>query len=295
MFDGLITGRLADIIGECVKPEQLMEIRLRLNRRLLLLTSSAINPRVYPKSLGKPYIVSKQDIDGIIARATNYSPYSVSEEMAKGYIPCKAVRIGVGGEGVFEDGKLLNIKNPSSLVIRIPHQIRTAANGIIDSVLNKSDSERADNFGIKNTLIISPPACGKTTVLRELARILSAKTNVVVIDERYELAAVSAGECVLDVGDSEVISGVPKVVAYEACIRAMNPEVIVTDELFKPCDIAAICDVMRSGVKAIASVHGGSVEDIASSEIYAPLLKAFDLAIVLGRNPVGSVKDIVNL
>ncbi|MCM1306718.1 MAG: Flp pilus assembly complex ATPase component TadA [Bacteroides sp.] len=291
MFDGLIVGGLARVIAESVQPENLIEIRLRVGRRLLLLTSKSA--RVYPRFAGGAYIVTKEDVDGIVARATNMSPYSVSDEMIKGYIPYKSLRIGVGGEGVSEGGKLLNLKNVSYLTIRIPHQIKEAADELIDSVFE--NAENSANSEVLNTLIISPPAGGKTTILRELARIISAKKNVVVIDERYELACVCDGAPTLDVGDCDVVSGVPKAVAYENCIRAMNPDVIVTDELFRTADVAAICDVLRSGVKVIASVHGDGVEALANAESYADLLKKFDLAVVLSKNPVGQIKEKVRL
>lgn len=303
MFDGLIDGCLARVIAENVKPENLTEIRLRVGKRLLLLTSSNINPRIYPRPAGGTYTVTQEDIDGIISRATDMSPYSVSDEMIKGYIPCKKLRIGVGGEGVSDGGKLLNVKNVSYLVIRVPHQIRTAADSIIDSVFAaptesgdcKVDTANAVEKEVKNTLIISPPGGGKTTVLRELARLISMHKNVVVIDERYELASVSNGVPSLDIGDSDVISGVPKIVAYENCIRAMNPDVIVTDELFRKAETVAICDILRSGVKVIASIHGDSVEALSKSEDYAALLRRFDLAVTLNRRPVGSIKEIVRL
>lgn len=285
MFDGLIVGGLARVIADSVKPENLMEIRLRTGRRLLLLSRES--GRVYPRFAGGNYIVAKEDIDGIISRATNMSPYAVSDEMIKGYIPYKSLRIGVGGEGVSDNGKLLNLKNIGYLTIRIPHQIKTASDGIIGSVMQENE--------VLNTLIISPPAGGKTTVLRELARIISSKKNVVAIDERYELACVCDGAPALDLGDCDIVSGVPKVIAYENCIRAMNPDVIVTDEVFAKSEVSAILDVLRSGVKVIATVHGEDVNSLAESLDYSELVKRFDLAVVLSKDPVGTVKETVHL
>lgn len=293
MFDGLIVGGLARVITESVQPENLIEIRLRAGKRLLLLTSAADNRRVYPRFAGGSYVVTKEDVDGIIARATNMSPYSVSDEMIKGYIPYKSLRIGVGGEGVSDGGRLLNLKNVAYLTIRIPHQIKSAADAVIESVCGMGAD--GDKYEVLNTLIIAPPAGGKTTILRELARIISARKNVVVIDERYELACVCDGVPTLDIGDCDVVSGVPKVIAYENCIRAMNPDVIVTDELFRTADVAAICDVLRSGVKVLASVHGDGVDSLAGADAYADLIKKFDIAVVLGKNPVGQIKEIVRL
>lgn len=285
MFDGLITGGLARVITESVKLENLMEIRLRTGKRLVLISSSGQTHRVYPRFAGGEYVVSREDVDGIIARATNLSPYSVSDEIIRGYIPYKSLRIGVGGEGVIDGGRLLNVKNISYLTIRIPHQIKDCANKIIDDVYDEQSGE------IKNTLVISPPAGGKTTILRELARNISYKKNVVVIDERYELACVCDGAPALDIGECDVVSGVPKVIAYENCIRSMNPDVIVTDEIFKAAEVGAICDVLRSGVKVIASVHGDSVDALESSLEYSALIKSFQLAVVLGKDPVGQIKE----
>lgn len=285
MFDGLIVGGLARVIADSVKLENLMEIRLRVGRRLTLLSSKS--GRVYPRFAGGEYTVTKEDIEGIIARATNMSPYSVSDEMIRGYIPCKSLRIGVGGEGVSDRGKLLNIKNIGYLNVRIPHQIKNSADGIVDSILIGDE--------VLSTLIISPPAGGKTTILRELARIISAKKNVVVIDERYELACVCDGVPTLDLGDCDIVSGVPKSVAYENCIRAMNPDVIVTDEVFTKDEVMSIVDVLRSGVKVIATVHGEDVASLENSADYAELVKRFDLAIVLAKDPVGTVRETVKL
>lgn len=288
MFDGLITGVLARVIADSVKAEELTEIRLRVGRRLLLMTTLKNEPRIYPRIAGGAYIVTKEDIDGIILRATNLSPYSVSDEMIKGYVPSKRLRIGVGGEGVSDGGRLINLKNVSYLTIRVPHQIYTAADAFLQEIYDK------DTLAVKNTLIISPPSGGKTTALRELARIISANKNVVLIDERYELACVSNGVPSLDIGDADVISGVPKTVAYENCIRAMNPDVLITDELFRDDEISAVCDIIRCGVNVIASVHGDSVAAIENS-VYKRLTDVFDVAVVLEKHPVGSVKEIVRL
>ena len=151
---------------------------------------------------------------------------------------------------------------------------------------------RAD---VKSTLVISPPRGGKTTMLRELARRISRHKSVVIIDERYELACVVDGAPMLDVGDSEVISGVKKCVAYENALRAMSPEVLVTDELFRKEEVEMISDAMRAGVKALASVHADSLDALKNSDIFAPLAKRFELAIELGVSPIGQVRAVREL
>ncbi len=284
MFDGLICGNLARAITDSLGEERLIELRLRVGRQALMLTTSAA--RIGVKFAGAPYLVTARDIEDILTRASNMSIYSVSEEMLRGYIPSKKVRIGVGGEGVSDGGKLIGIKNVAYMVIRVPHQVKSAADGVVNKVMTNDGK-------IKSTLIVSPPSAGKTTILRELARMISSKFNTVIIDERYELAAVLDGVPTLDIGDSEVVSGVPKTIAYQNCVRAMNPEVIVTDEIFSKEEVAAICDIVRCGVRVLASVHGEDLEALRASELYSPLLKCFELLAVL--KPVGKLVAVTEL
>lgn len=281
MLADLIGDELARLVGD---EKGIMEIRMRVNRVLIVIDFRG-NRREICKG-GAKYIVRAKDIENVLARATNLSFYSASDEMKKGYIPCKHYRIGVGGEGISENGVLLAIKHVAFLVIRIPHQIFGVADSVIGEIVCKN--------GIKNTLVVSPTGGGKTTFLRELARLVSYTHNVVVIDERYELCAMAYGEPSLDIGDADVISGVPKTCAYESAVRAMNPDVIVTDELFGAREIGAILDVMRCGVKVFASVHANSVDSLRNGE-YASLVNAFDMAIVLGKNPVGKIIEKVRL
>lgn len=254
------------------------ELRVRVGRPLI---ACGVNgKRKVVSSCGAPYIVTQKDVEDVLARATNMSFYSASDEMKRGYVPCKHYRIGVGGEGILEGGKLMGIKNIAFLVIRVPHQIKGIADKIAADVFRDGKP--------RNTLIVSPTGGGKTTLLRELARIASKRFNVVVIDERYELCAMSKGVPLLDIGDAEVVSGVPKKDAYENCVRAMNPDIIVTDELFGIEDVKSVLDVMRCGVSVFATLHGESVDGVQSSE-FAPLVDAFDVVYVLGKNPVGTI------
>lgn len=281
MLENLVGANIARAVGD---ENNLTEIRMRISRPLTYCTVKG--ERKVAKAYGSPYVVSQKDIDDVLMRATNMSVYSASDEMKKGYIPFGSYRIGIGGEGVSDDGKLLAMKNVSYLVVRIPHQIKHVADEIVCEVMSE---------GVLSTLVISPTGAGKTTMLRELARLASKDKNVVIIDERYELCAVSHGAANLDVGDCEIVSGVPKVVAYENCIRAMNPDVIVTDELFSPNEVAAICDVVRCGVRVFASVHGESVEKVLSDSRFSPLAEAFDFAVSLSKSPIGKIVEKVRL
>lgn len=280
MLNGLIDGVLAQAIADAVKTEDITEIRLRLGRSPFV---STVNGGFRLKS----YVIAQKDIERIMNNATDMSVYSVNDEMIRGYIPCKNLRIGVAGEGVLDNGRLLTVKNVAYLVIRIPHQIKNAAAEFVgDTVCPR----------VKNTLVISPPGAGKTTLLRELAREASASNSVVIIDERYELACVANGVPSLDIGNCEVMSGIPKTVAYENCVRTMNPDVIVTDEIFRAAEVDAVCDIVRSGVKVFASVHANSIAAIKESRVFAPLTDVFEYAVVLSKTPkIGSVVERAEL
>lgn len=282
MLRDLVGADIAELIG---REEYICEIRMRISRPLVASYLDGTHKSVFEG--GRKYIISQADIDRVLAVATNMSLYSASDEMKRGYIPCGKYRIGVGGEGVFDGDKYVSVKNVRYLVIRVPHQIKGVADKILGDVFACGKA--------KNTLIISPTGGGKTTLLRELARISSKDRNVVVIDERYELCATDKGIPSLDVGDVDVISGVPKRIAYQNCVRAMNPDIIVTDELFGKEDVETICDVVRSGVGVFASIHADCVEKVAKSKIYAPLIEAFDLAITLGKHPIGCITQTVTL
>lgn len=282
MLEDLVGADIASIVGD---EKDVAEVRMRISRPLLICNIDGT--RRVGRHFGLPYVVSKSDVDGVLSRATNMSLYSASDEMKRGYIPCGRYRIGVGGEGVFDTDNYVAVKNISYLVIRIPHQIKGVADKIVNDVFAAGKA--------LNTLVVSPTGGGKTTLLRELARIASRRFNVVVIDERYELCACNDGMPTLDVEDAEVISGVPKRIAYQNCVRAMNPDIIVTDELFGSADVIAICDVIRSGVTAFASLHGDSVESVMRNEIYKPLFDSFDFAVVLCKVPVGEICQKVRL
>ncbi len=283
-------GNLARAVADRVGEGELAELRLRIGRAPLAVTVKG--ERINICLAGVPYVVSREELDSIVLRATNMSLYAVSEELLQGYIPAFGLRIGVGGEGVREGGKLIGVKNISYLVIRVPHQIKNAADGIWDRVASMGADGR---LYVKSTLVIAPPCGGKTTMLRELARRISALMSTVIIDERYEIASAVNGAPSLDVGDSEVLSGINKCVAYENALRAMSPEVLVTDELFRQEEVDLIEDAVRAGVKVFASVHGESLESIKNSRIFAPLADCFGLAVELTSHPIGGINAVREL
>ena len=272
MFYGLINGHLERVL-QAFDEQNITEIRLRRGKPLLIFEGVR---RIYPQTDGGRYIVTAEDIERVLGVATDFSIYAVQDQLTRGYLVKNGVRIGVNGFGVVEQGKIVTIKDICGLVLRVPHEIKGCATAIIPQIY--------EGNRLLSTLIISPPGAGKTTLLRDMARLVSKSVNTLIIDERFEIAGL---DCSLDVGESEVMSGVEKRIAYEFGIRSMSPQLIVTDEIFSRADVESVEDVKRAGVAIFASIHGESLKSIKDSKVFQGLTSVFDKFVTLA--PIGKV------
>lgn len=263
------------------------ELRLRIGKPLYFYNGKVWRI-VNQSDLSGPYIVSQADIDYILGIASGYSIYSINDCIIKGFVHYKGgIRIGIGGEGVLAENQLNTVKFISFLTIRVPREVIGCADRVIDKILFKN------NF--KNTLLISPPAGGKTTMLREIARLTSnSGKNVLIIDERFEITATYKGVPTMNVGwCTDVISGIPKTIAYENIIRSMNPDVIFTDELYQKSEIDAIIDACRTGVSVGATLHADN-ENVLNYGIFKPLNDIFKVIIVLSKKKsAGTIEKVI--
>ena len=192
---------------------------------------------------------TRQEVEDTLFAACGYSVYAVENQIRRGFVTAEGgERIGIAGTVVYEKGGVLAIRDVTSLCIRIPHEIRGCAEEIFRRCL-------AD--GLRSVLILAPPGEGKTTILRDLSRIVCEKTraNVLVSDERGELSAGEIGET------ADVVRFADKLTAFTEGIRAMRPDVIVTDELL-PEDYAAVRRAVASGITVLASAHLKRFEDV---------------------------------
>lgn len=222
----------------------------------------------------KALICRAQDIENCVFRAGKYSVYSVEEQIKQGFISANnGVRIGLAGEYVFNGEKPLAMRNFTSLCIRIPHEIIGCGEEIFQRCMSNT---------VKNLLIASPPGMGKTTVLRDLGRLIGLKMqkNVLICDERGEISCGSVGE------SCDVIKYADKRTAFTSGIRALRPEIIITDELSEE-DCWAVSKAINAGVTTIASAH---FSDFA--QIQPIFLGLFDYFVVLDSDLVGRVKGI---
>ena len=221
--------------------------------------------------------VKKEDVDWVLNVVTRDSMYAVNDSLVKGYFSYKGgIRVGVCGEAVTDADTIKTVKNINGLVIRVPHQ----KFGVVDEVLDKLFSHKQ----VLNTLVVGPPLAGKTTYLREFARLLSTKylKKVVVIDEKNEISATSKGITVLDVGFSSVVVGIDRTKGIESAIRNLAPEVVITDELYGDRDKLAIERCIKSGVSVIASMHGMKFDEMRG---------IFDYVIRLNDCPIGEILE----
>ncbi len=226
-------------------------------------------------------ICDKNDIIDTIKNITENSLYAFNESLKKGFLTTRyGVRVGVAGECVYDNGQIITIKNISSLNIRVPHFINDCSKNFFEYIYNER---------IKNSLIISPPFYGKTTILKDLILKINLldKYNILIVDERNEFCALK-GENI------DSIKYCNKNYAFSYGIRSMAPDVIITDELTSKEDWKAIENAIYSGVKVIASCHGDDVFHVKNKDVFINGL--FERYVVLDseNGQAGIIKKIYN-
>ena len=252
--------------------ETLEEIRIRVSKPIIL--------KLANKEILTEYIITTQDILEIVEKITENSIYSYQQQICLGYITLKGGhRVGISGNVVMEDNKVINVNYIYSLNFRIARQIIGAADKVVNEVLKNDE--------VSNTLIISKPGAGKTTILRDLIRIISKTKTVGVVDERGEIAAMYKNEPQNDLGIKvDILSNISKNLGIKMLVRSMAPDVIVADEIGTKEDIEAIKYAVTSGVKGIFTAHANNIEDVKKSPILKELLdlNLIDKIIILDKN-----------
>lgn len=245
------------------------------------------------------YICTYEDIRNAVSLITNYSLYSYEDDIRNGFVTVDGGhRVGICGKAVLENGKVKTFKDISFINYRVARQVIGAADKVLKSIMQFDGS-------IYNTLIISPPQCGKTTILRDIVRQISNGTpamgfkgkKVGLIDERNEIAACSLGVPKNDVGiRTDVLDGCPKAEGILIMIRSMSPEIIATDEIGRSEDGAAILDAINAGVKIITTIHGSDIEDFLRKPSLDKLHNnLFERYIVMSRRQgVGTIETILD-
>ncbi|MBE6824012.1 MAG: hypothetical protein E7513_01565 [Ruminococcaceae bacterium] len=271
-----------------------MEIILRVNRplcveckdkRYYFTQNNCVTDTIFDQ---KMVIVSAQNIFETFQNICNYSVYSRQHEINNGYITLKGGhRAGICGSAVVSNNKITNIKDITSINIRVAREVF----GCSEEMYNKVDFS-------KGVLICGAPCSGKTTLIRDIARKLSYEKKVSVIDERGELACTVSGVFQNDIGMCDVYDSYIKADAINHSLRTMSPDIIVCDEISTIADVNALCNGVNSGVSFVATIHADSLENLLSRGITKEILKtnAFSQIVFLhSRENVGKISSIHSL
>ncbi|MCM2531695.1 stage III sporulation protein AA [Neobacillus pocheonensis] len=270
--------------------DELEEIRIRINRPIEITLKGA------PRFLS--YIIQPDDAFHLMNKISHFSIYTLEEELKRGYITVSGGhRIGLAGKVILEEGKVKAIRDVSSFNIRIAREKVGIAETIIPFVFK-------GNW--MHTMVIGPPQTGKTTLLRDIARIISTgnmkegihASKVGIVDERSEIAGCVNGVPQLTFGHRlDVLDACPKAEGMMMMIRSMSPDVLIVDEIGRKEDAEAIQEAVHAGIKLIMTTHGTSMDEIRKRPSLREILdqRIFQRFVVLSRKAgPGTITQILD-
>lgn len=282
--------------------DEVQEIRLRAAGPLLILYRNeefyVTENGALSKDQTNAYIASKRELGETMEYMSNHSLYAFEEEMKQGFITIQGGhRIGIAGKTILDENGIKTMKYISFINVRLSHQIKGCALPVLPYIYEEREE-------ICHTLIISPPRCGKTTLLRDLIRQVSNGSSqypgitVGVVDERSEIGACYQGVPQNELGiRTDILDCCPKAKGMMMLIRTMSPRVIAVDEIGSREDLEAMEYVMNCGCKLIATVHGSSIDDIRQKPVLRKLVeeRVFERYIILGSHgKIGNIEQIYN-
>lgn len=291
---------LAKSVRAVVEAERLdfrkvQEIRMRIGKPLSLVYNN--EERLLPSGQAQGHLVTKEEVRETLEYISHYSLYAYEQEMRQGFITIEGGhRVGMMGKAILEGNKVKNLQYISSVNIRMSHEVLGCADKVLPFITK--------NREVCHTLVISPPRCGKTTLIRDLIRQISDGNmhtkgcTVGVVDERSEIGGCYLGIAQNQLGmRTDILDGCPKAEGMIMLIRSMAPQVIAVDEIGSLEDIHAIEYAMQCGCKMIASVHGMSMDEATHKPVLGKLIRErrFERYIILGneRTP-GEIRAVYN-
>jgi len=288
-----LTPQLRGYTEECLGQYmgEIEEIRLRIGRPVLYRLGQQEltfdRDKKLTDRLEQGYVISRQELDRNLEILSQSSLYAWEDEFRNGYLTIPGGhRVGLAGRGVLDKGIIKTLKDISGLNYRISREVRGCADEIMPFVVCGGH--------IFHTLLVSPPQCGKTTLLRDMIRQLSdgmtkrsfMGVNVGLVDERSEIAGMYQGEPQFQIGlRTDVLDACPKAQGMIMLIRSMSPRVIATDEIGKAEDVEALYQALQAGVTVLTTVHGSSLLELRERPFLRELVnsKFFERIAVLSR------------
>ncbi|MDZ5252777.1 stage III sporulation protein AA [Clostridium sp. LIBA-8841] len=271
---------------------KLQEVRVKVGKPLSIVMDN--NETIFN------YVITRDDVKAIIQKISNYSLYAFEEDIRQGYITIQGGhRVGLAGQCVIEDNSIKTIRNITSLNIRVCREVIGCSNSLMNHL--------AENNRVNNTLIISPPKCGKTTLLRDITRNISNGVSqiglkgkrTVVIDERSEIAACYNGIPQMNVGiRTDVYDNCIKSDGMMMAVRGLSPEVIICDEIGTYKDMEGLIMAYNSGVSIIATLHGRNIEELYRRPVFRDIVEnnVIDKVVILSaKKGVGTIEGIYDV
>ncbi len=287
----LLPRAVQNVLNQIPEEDRLLEIRLRAEQPMQLVFAAG-DRSVYAAG-GRPMLTQGACMN-LLSAFCEQSVYAWEQELSAGFLTIRGgFRVGIAGRAIRQENGSVRYTHVNGFCIRIVREVKDSARPMVPFL--------AEHGRVQSILLISPPNYGKTTVLRDLIRIVSSglygvpPMRVCVADERFELCGSFDGSNGFDLGTrTDVVSGLSKAEALERMLAALSPQVLATDELRTERDVEAIHRARACGVQVFATAHADTPDNLWKRSSLQRLKTdaIFDRIVLLGSSPIGSIRQI---